>query len=286
MSKELMWSFLVHLGESMWGDYPPGDGGKCINTNPVRFHEPTWHDISKRLKDEGCCNTILIDLGEGVEYESHPEIKVPGTWSKKKLADEIDRLRGMGFKVYPKLNFSTGHDKWMGIYSRMVSTPQYYAFCKDVIDEVSELFSNPELFHLGLDEEDIGIQSLIPLCIIRNDELFWHDVNYLFEITQKNGSRPWIWADYVWLNKKTREQFIKNMSREVLCSNWYYGDWTHTTDFFADSMRGYKDLEDNGFEQVPSGGNCNTVVEYCRDNMKFTVENCNKIISPDFYYKK
>ena len=68
MSKELMWSFLVHLGESMWGDYPPGDGGKCINTNPVRFHEPTWHDISKRLKDEGCCNTSSRLLSLKVLY--------------------------------------------------------------------------------------------------------------------------------------------------------------------------------------------------------------------------
>jgi len=89
MKKEMMWTYLVHLGDCMWGDYEPGDGGRCIKTKPLLFHEPTWFEISNRLKEEGCCNTILIDVGEGVEYESYPEIKAPGTWSKQKLADEM-----------------------------------------------------------------------------------------------------------------------------------------------------------------------------------------------------
>ncbi len=282
MSKELIWSFLVHLGECMWRDYGPGDFGQCIKTQPLSFHEPTWRDISGMLKEKYCCNTILIDIGEGVEYESHPEIKAPGSWSKIKLADEISRLRSMGFKVYPKLNFSAAHDKWMGIYSRMVSTPQYYKFCKDIIDEVCELFSNPELFHLGLDEECYSVQTKFPICIIRSGDLLWHDINYLLGITQKNGARPWVWADYVWHDSQTQKQFIENMSRDVLCSNWYYGDWTHTTDFLGRSIKGYQVLEEAGFEQLPAGSNdIRNVDFYCRDNIKLTVENCTKIIAPE-----
>lgn len=284
MAKEFIWSYLVHLGECMWGDYGPGDGGKCIKTAPLSFDESTWKDISVRLKESGACNTILIDLGEGVEYESHPEIKAPSSWSKKKLADEIARLRSMGFKVYPKLNFSTGHDKWMGIYSRMVSTPQYYTFCKDIIDEVCELFSKPSLFHLGLDEECYSIQTKIPLCVIRNGDLWWHDVNYLFGLVEANGARPWIWADYVWHTKASEKDFIENMSHDVLCSNWYYGNWKHTEGFLADSMRGYSVLEENGFEQLPTGGNPYGTVEYCRDNMRLTVEKCVDIVSPEKLY--
>lgn len=282
MAKELIWSYLVHLGECMWRDYGPGDFGQCIKTEPLSFHEPTWREISALLKEKGCCNTILIDLGEGVEYESHPEIKAPGSWSKQRLSEEISRLRSMGFKVYPKLNFSAAHDKWMGIYSRMVSTPQYYKFCKDIIDEVSELFSRPELFHLGLDEECISVQAKYPMCIIRGGDLLWHDINYLLDITRKNGARPWIWADYVWHDSVTQEQFIKNMPKDVLCSNWYYGDWTHTTDFLGRSIKGYSVLEENGFDQLPTGSNDERNVDfYCRDNIKLTVENCKKIIAPE-----
>ena len=281
MEKEMMWAYLVHLGECMWGDYGPGDGGRCINTRSLRFHEPTWREITDMLVEKKCCNTIVIDIGEGIQYESHPEIVVEGAWSKQKLAAEISRLRGLGFKVYPKLNFSTGHDKWMGIYSRMVSTPQYYTFCKDVIDEVCELFGKPELFHLGMDEECYSIQERSPMCIIRNGELFWHDINYLFSLVEKNGARPWIWADYIWLTQRTREEFIQNMSREPLMSNWYYGDWTHTTGFRLRSMQGYTDLEENGFEQVPTGGNYTGIEEYCWDNFRITIDKCTDIIAPE-----
>ena len=281
MAKEKIWSYLVHLGQCMWRDYGPGDGGYCLKTEPLKFEQPVWTEVSQKLKDDGCCNTILIDVAEGVQYESHPEIAAPGTWSKKRLSDEIDRLRSMGFKVYPKLNFATSHDKWMGIYSRMVSTPQYYTFCKDVIDEVSELFGNPELFHLGMDEECYSVQTKSPMCIIRNGDLLWHDINYLFSLVEAKGARPWIWADYVWHSQASKADFVKNMSKDVLCSNWYYGNWEHTSGFWVDSMEGYRTLEEHGFEQLPAGGNYLDIPEYCEDNMKITVDKCTQIVSPD-----
>ena len=62
-------------------------------------------------------------------------------------------LRALGIEPLPKLNFSTCHDAWLGPYSRMVSTPAYYDVCRDLIDEVAELFGGPRFFHLGMDEE-------------------------------------------------------------------------------------------------------------------------------------
>lgn len=281
MEQNMMWAYVVNLGDCMWGDYWPGDGGRCIKTEPMLFHEPTWIEISERLQKEGCCNTIIFDVGEGVEYDSYPEIKAPGTWSKKKFSDELSRLKSMGFKVYPQLNFSTCHDKWMGIYSRMISTSMYYEFCRNVIAEIYELFEEPDLFHLGMDEEAVDNQYKNAMCIVRHSDLYWHDQNYLFSLVEEKGARPWIWSDYAWHNQKRRDEFMKNMSREVLCSNWYYGNWQHIDDFFVSSMYGFIDLEENGFDQAPVGGNCIKCVEYCRDNMKLTVEKCSKIISPE-----
>ena len=69
------------------------------------------------------------------------------------MRDEVVRLREMGLEPIPKLNFSTCHDAWLGPYARMVSTPQYYQVVKDLIAETIEMFGNPRLFHLGMDEE-------------------------------------------------------------------------------------------------------------------------------------
>ena len=281
MDKDFIWAYLIHLGDNMWGDFGPEYGGECKKTQPLKCEDKAWNEIIGRLVEKKCCNTILIDIGEGVQYESHPEISAPGAWSKEKLSDEITRLRTLGFKVYPKLNFSSAHDKWMGIYSRMISTPAYYSFCKDVIEEMSELFGKPELFHLGMDEECYSVQTDSPMCIIRGDELLWHDINYLFDITEKCGSRPWIWADHVWHTPESQKAFLKHASKEALYSNWYYGDFKHTEGYLFDSMSSYATLEKHGFDQLPTGSNCPDTIEFCRDNMRLTVEKCPKIIAPE-----
>ena len=281
MKDNLIWSYLIHLGDNMWGDYGPEHGSDCIKTEPLKCEDKAWNEIIDRLVEKKCCNTILIDVAEGLQYESHPEISAPGAWSKQKLSDEISRLRSLGFKVYPKLNFSAAHDKWIGIYSRMISTPYYYAFCEDVIDEVSELFGKPELFHLGMDEECYSCQTEMSVCVIRSHELYWHDLHYLFDVTEKCGARPWIWADHVWHDNESQKAFLKNAPKEVLYSNWYYGNFKHTEGYLHDSMSSYETLEKHGFDQLPAGSNCNTTIEFCRENMCLTVEKCPKIIAPE-----
>ena len=71
-------------------------------------------------------NMLVIDLGDGIRYESHPEIAVQGAWPPARLREELARLRALGLEPIPKLNFSTAHDAWLHDYSRMVSTPAYY----------------------------------------------------------------------------------------------------------------------------------------------------------------
>lgn len=275
--KNKIWAYFMQLGQGMWNDYPPGDGGRCIDETPLKLDDDTWNKIIDRLVKTGAANTLVIDVGDGIQYETHPEINRVGAWSKQKLADEIARLRAFGFKVYPKLNFSTGHDKWMGIYSRMVSTPQYYTFCKDVIDEVSELFGNTELFHLGMDEECLSIQQKLPICIIRHGELYWHDVNYLFKLVQDRGARPWVWADYVWHNKDREKEFLEHMSHEALLSNWYYQRFNDPeNDWHYPAYKAYELLDKHGYEQVPCGSNY-----VHRDNFELTVDHCTKHISDD-----
>ncbi len=276
-----IWAYFVSLINAVPGNFELSDGGRCSKTRPANFCYDAWKKVSDGLAQSNACNTILIEVEDALKYESHPEISLEDAWTKEALYNEVERLRSLGFNVYPVCNFSAAHDDWMGIYSRMVSTPQYYSFCKDIIEEISEVFSKPELFHLGMDEECQSIQQDSHLCIIRNEDLYWNDIKYLTSLVEKNGSRPWMWADYVWHTPVREKSFLKNMSHEVLLSNWYYGDWTHTTDFFYDSMRGYEVLESNGYEQVPTGSTCSGIVEHCRDNLTLTVDRCTDIIGKE-----
>lgn len=207
MAKKL-WSMLVHLEMSMWG-----------TGSDIRFDEELWEEIVKNAAASGI-NCIVLDLGRGVQYHSHPEISCSWAWSHNRVKQELRRLRDMGIELIPKLNFSAVHDAWLGEYERMVSTTVYYRVCRDLIWEVAELFEHPRYFHLGLDEEDIYNAKSLPLMVVRQGELLWHDLQFFLDCVRDTGCTPWIWGD---LCINHPEEFRKRIPTEdIVLSPWCY----------------------------------------------------------------
>ncbi|MDA3926710.1 MAG: hypothetical protein PF904_18645 [Kiritimatiellae bacterium] len=146
-SKKMIWGNLLHLSYNMWEDWSaPGHETRYFHPE-LQFDEKLWDDMLAKCVSCGV-NTIVLDVGDGVKYESHPEIAVENAWSTARLHSEVQRLHKLGIECIPKLNFSTGHDAWMGKYSRMVSTDIYYGVCKDLIVETCQIFNKPRFFHL------------------------------------------------------------------------------------------------------------------------------------------
>ena len=118
---------LIHLSTNMWSDNQkwPTNTAPCaetINFAPdFCFDEDFWHALAARMANAGF-NMVVFDVGDAVKYKSHPEIAVKGAWTPAKLKHELAACRKQGLEPIPKLNFSAGHDAWMGAYSRMVST--------------------------------------------------------------------------------------------------------------------------------------------------------------------
>jgi hypothetical protein len=254
-----IWACLLHLSVNMWREYYPD----------LEFDESLWNDALKKMVDAGM-NMVVIDLGDGVKYESHPEIAVNNAWATTRLHDELVKIRKMGLEPIPKMNFSTCHDGWLGEYGRMVSTKQYYIVCRDLIAEVIDLFDTPRFFHLGMDEENESNQRDFGMIIIRQNELYWGDLYFLIGEVFKGGSRPWVWQDYI---RYYPEQFARMMPKSVLQSNWY-----NLTDFDKPktnkSVKAYLDLETLGYDQVPGGSNYYENTEKCFfNNVKFCYEN-------------
>ena len=177
-------SVLLHLGTRMWTDrvdckVSPAalkrdptlvdEDIRCVNY--LRFDEGCWRELTSLMAKRGL-NQLVIDVGEGVVLPSHPEIAVKGAWSADRMREEIVRLNAMGIEVIPKLNFSTSHDAWMGVYHRMVSTKKYYQFCADVIRDCAEIFDTPRFFHIGMDEETAENQKTHDFCVVRAGDLW------------------------------------------------------------------------------------------------------------------
>ena len=131
----------------------------------------------------------------------------------------------------------------------MVSTPEYYKVCADLIAEVAEIFDKPRFFHLGYDEENYPVQRTYDYVVIRQGELWKRDFLFFVEQVEKAGSRPWIWADYYW----DHPEFLDWAPKSILMSNWYYGkDFNPETNKVA---KAYIDFDKAGFDQIPTGSN-------------------------------
>jgi hypothetical protein len=288
-AQNMIWANLLHLSYNMWEDNLPlkyrDDNYHCTTCQEARewahgyrpvltFDEAVWHILLEDMAAAGI-NMVVIDLGDGVAYDSHPEIAVKNAWSPYKLKKELDNMRKLGLEPIPKLNFATTHSAWMGEYHRMISTKKYYQVCKDLIDEVIHIFDAPRLFHLGMDEENAGHQKKHDYVVVRQNDLWWDDLYFLIAEVEKRNVRPWIWSDYAW---KHAGIFFRKMPKSVLQSNWYYDgdvfDPDKLEEPFKTYVKLYYELEANGYDQVPTGSS------FCTDkNMEATVDCCKDFIA-------
>lgn len=281
---DFIWSYLAHFGMNSWKDVPmetvpataKPDYRENCRANHVRFDERVWRRTSEALQKAGC-NQIVIDLAEFVQLPRHPELAVTGSWSVERFRNELVRLRGMGFEVIPKMNFSACHDSWLKDYHRMVSTDIYYRVCEDVIRDCAEIFDRPRFFHIGFDEEDPGNQRRHLLCVCRQGDLWWHDLEFFIRTTEKYGMRPWMWSDYGW---EHQEEFLKRMSKEPVQCNWYYADCFEAEkmkpkSYDRTTLEFFGVLEEKGYDQLPTGSNF-----YKPTGFVELVDYCDRLIAP------
>ncbi len=264
-------SVLLHLGHNMWCDWIPPDidaaalakqfeGGQSPMPDTVlRCKDALWRETTDYIASKGM-NMVVVDLGEGLVYPSHPELAIEGSWSPDKLRAEIKRLNALGLEVIPKLNFSTTHNGWLKHYRRLLSTETYYKVCEDVIRDVAEIFGTPRLFHIGYDEETARHQGGSKRCLyvqVRKGEFWWHDFFHIVRTVEKNGMRPWCWSDFGWDNR----EYFTRCPKSVLQCTWYYdesyGGFDPKTNKTSDHKRllEFWDLEKAGFDQTPCGTN-------------------------------
>lgn len=303
-SSKMIWANLLHVSTNMWEDHPYVGDSFLLNGadspqdvykddfkykndkeacawamrayRPYLVHnDPTWNLILQHMADAGM-NMVVIDMGDAVKYDSHPEIAVKNAWTKDRLKTELTKIRNLGLEPIPKLNFATSHDTWLGEYSKMVSSAKYYSVCSDLISEVIELFDKPRFFHLGMDEETWQHQTTYNYAVIRQNELWWNDLYFYINEVEKKGVRPWIWSDYGWRHP---DLFFKKMPKSVVQSNWYYPaefDLEKMTEPLSRYLGFYNDLEKHGYDQIPTGSNWD-----CDTNMGDTVEFCKRNINQE-----
>ena len=255
MSEPMIWSYLLHLSTHMWADGSKESKVWYLNepvyTENNNVDLDVW-DSTIQFLGECKYNMVIIDVGDAIQYESHPEISAPDAWSKDFLKQKLNEIRALGMEPIPKLNFSACHHTWLKQYSRMLSSPIYHQVCADLIAEVCEAFDYPRFFHLGFDEENAQWQISLEKAIVRGEKLWWGDLFFMAKECEKHGARPWVWSDYFWYHP---DLFKKNMPKSILQSNWFYDTMTDhpVGSFIHTELSAYVELDELGYDQVLTG---------------------------------
>lgn len=275
-----LWATLVHFmtnwsyeeGNTIGGNNP--DKVWISPASPeMRFDYKLYREYLKDMKAAGV-NAIIVDVGDALIYRSHPEIAVRGAFTYDEMKAELDYMNEMGFEVIPKLNFSTAHDIWLKDYSRMVSTPTYYKVVEELIDEVCELFE-PRFIHLGLDEETYENQAKYDYAVVRQNDLWWHDLYFYVGCAEKRGMRAMMWSDYA---RNKPEEFVEKCPKSVVQCVWYYFNQygEGIDEKYRIRVAPLDILEKAGFDQLPTGS-----VEYEQDCLPKLVDYCTAHISKE-----
>lgn len=267
--KGFIWSALLHWGCNMWGDWDGTDflaiearlaqkkdnpkeedpGSMRGPKKHMRFDYDVWKDVTQRMVDRGL-NTLIIDIAEGVKWPRHPELGATDAWSAERFVEELNRLKAMGLKLIPKMNFSAGHDAWLNEYGHRISSPEYYKVCADCIKDAQEMFGNPEFMHLGYEEEWGDKHG-------RSDDMWWNDFYFFVDKIEKAGARAWAWVD--WPAYRPLETFVQKMPRTVVQNAGWYAEMNDLITCRDPRMYVLASLfavcEKYGYDQVPCCSN-------------------------------
>src|SRR5688572_5694867 len=81
---DLIWSQFVQFSYNSYSEDAEGCGWAGphpdLSYKPfLRWDQKLWEDLTRQIVDAGG-NQVIFSLGDGIRYDSHPEIAVDGAW--------------------------------------------------------------------------------------------------------------------------------------------------------------------------------------------------------------
>ncbi len=235
--EKMMWGFEIGLTASgavplhKQRDFELGTWDYNL-PDTIMFDQEVWDRVLEKASKAGL-NALLLEVGDAIQYESHPEICLKDAWSKEKVRQEVKHCRDLGIELIPAVNFSTGHSYWMKEWRAMTSSPAYYKFAEDIIKELYELFEHPRYIHIAMDEEGEQHMTEADLVIFRRRDLLWHDMKFLIKTVTDTGAKAMIWHDKIFDDP---DEFVRHISPDdVIIMPWYY--LSYEREFFTKPIK-------------------------------------------------
>ena len=111
--------------------------------------------------------------------------------------------------------------------------------------------------------------------VMRQGELWWHDINWFVREVEKHGARAWVWSDYA--RRHPMAEFAKKMPRTVVQNPWNY---SAKAPFGENKLiQLYSKLTDAGYDVIPCGSNCYAYL----DNFPAMADYCVKALPREHF---
>ena len=104
MKNEMMFGYMMYLSNHMWDDEntPARSWYEAPRySENIGAEEEAWDETVRTLAAHKY-TAVLIDVGDGIKYESRPEISAPDAWDKAFLKKKLDEMRALGITPIPK----------------------------------------------------------------------------------------------------------------------------------------------------------------------------------------
>lgn len=90
----MIWSLYAELGVQMWRR----------TVEELEFDDEAWERIVSEAHKAGL-NMIVLDVAEGVEWKSHPELSVKGAWSYYRVKKGSRETQSSRYRTYSQAEF-------------------------------------------------------------------------------------------------------------------------------------------------------------------------------------
>jgi len=204
----------------------------------ITHYDPVWFDrkeserpfdlevgleMVEALADVGF-NTLVVDLADGVEYPSFPELRRHYSVPMSTVQTLVARAREAGMAVVPKLNFSKSpdarhdHNYWFRPHHEPPDDSRYWKTAFRLIDEIVNELKPVKKFFIGMDED-----------FLRTPEQYVAAVRTLREGLAERGIRTAMWNDTAHLSGAMFGCVEKALAAEdSLPNDIVHGFWDYT----------------------------------------------------------
>ncbi|MCW8833999.1 MAG: hypothetical protein OQK09_00350 [Colwellia sp.] len=197
-------------------------------------------------------NTLILDIEDGVIYQSHPKLTRAYSIKMSALKELIAKARGYGMEVIPKLNLSSSnrnqHDRWLSPYWDGLSVAKTVTLSrpvvKNVFEELINEIGNLKYFHIGMDEDHN-----------RSTKQYVAEIKRYHTLLKSHGIKTVIWSDGAYLERdKSHAQVYAektmraapDLPKDIIQMIW---DYDHPNGKIA------KELSNMGFTVWAAPGN-------------------------------